>query len=466
MIDWETLKADYLQRFGPLRDLDSARLHGFASDDDLDAPTHESRLLTFQAPDQPGGPSVYASFGALLHGCGQEIFLTAAKPFWAFASLVRDVAATAPRGLSALQIVRAAVRFTPFDAVLVLPEEDGTFPLGEVGGIPRHVFRIVPLTRAERLLGEREPALLLDRLRAAGALVADPFRACVVEPEREGGRRANLAELLKRERLELERWRERLESTRAMNAPDILIEGAEMAVARREATLATLESWVPAVFPEPGAPELRTEDEVALVYRRLFDDVLGSNVEAYAGLVPPRVGELFRAFTFFVVGRHPWVVPITYEAAMGEGRERGNHQVMDPEARLDGFVDSLVAALPHFFPTTDVEEARARGLEVAERAMGTLDPESADPWEVQVWSVTATAIYLDVAPLDPEDRPAVERALREAGDLAARLIVEVGRDAAPAQLRVARIASAISRTLYRRFVRSSPRVTSTGAPLN
>lgn len=466
MIDWKTLRATYLQRFGPQRSRDEALLPGYARDLKAADPTRSSSLMTFQAPDQPNGPIVYASFGASRHGCGNELFLTAAKPFPAFASVVEDLAASAPRGLLPLQIVRAVMRFTPFDAVLVVPAEDGTFPLGELDGTSCRVFRIVPLTRAERSLGEREPERLLDRLRAAGALVSDPFRACVVEPTRDGGRRANLAALLRRERRALRRRTEALERTRAMNAPDILIEGAESSVARHQAELDSLESWVPAVFPEPDAPELRAEEVLSALYSRLADDVLGSSVDLYAGLVPSRVGALFRAFTFLVAGRHPWVVPISYEAVIGEGRGRENDALVEQEARLECFIEVLVSAMPHFFPTTKLGKIRASGRAVAELAMGTLDPGSADPWEVQVWSITATAICMDAAPLDAEDRPAAERALREAGDLAARLIVEVGRDAAPARLRLARIAATTSRTLYRRFARASPRVTSTGALLN
>ena len=83
-----------------------------------------------------------------------------------------------------------------------------------------------------------------------------------------------------------------------------------------------------------------------------------------------------------------------------------------------------------------------------------------------MWSITATAVCLDAAALDPEDRPAAERALREAGDLTARQIADVGRDGAPARLQLTRIASTVARTLYRSFVHASPRVTSTGAALH
>ena len=466
MIDWETLKATYVQRFGPRRARCSEHLAGFARDLEADDPTLPPGVLTFQAPDQPDGPIVYASFGASRKGCGNELFLTATKPFPEFDSVVEDLAASAPRGLEPFQIVPAVMRFTPFDAVLVLPAAEGTFPVGELDGSSCRAFRIVPLTRAERLLGERDPARLLDLLRAAGALVSDPFRACVIEPTRDGGRRANLAELLRRERRALRKSEKRVERTRGRDMPAILVEGAETFLAEHQAALASLESWVPVVFPEPDAPELRSEEVLTGLYRQLLDDVLRSSVELYAGLVPSRVGELFRVFTFLVVGRHPWIVPIKYEAVIGEGRERANDELIDQELRLEIFLDLLVNGMPHFFPTTKVKETRARGRAVAKGAMGTLDPGSADPWEVQVWSITATAVCLEAAPLDAEDRPAAARALREAGDLAARLIAEVGRDAAPARLRLARIATTISRTLYRSFVLNSPRVTSTGAALN
>jgi hypothetical protein len=462
MIDRKTLRATYLQRFGPERNRDAEFTRALGIRDR----TSSSGVLTFQPPDQPYGPIVYASFGASRSGSGNELFLTAAGPFSAFQSVVEDLAASAPRGIEPLQILRAFMRFTPFDAVIVLPEEDGTFPLGKLDGTLRRAFRIVPLTRAERLLGEREPARLLDLLRAAGALVSDPFRACVVEPTHDGGRRANLAELLRRERRWVKRSIASVDRAVAGNAPDCLIAGAKHLVASHQAELGSLESRVPAVFPEPDAPELRAEETLSALYGQLFDDLLVSSVDLYAGLVPLNVRRLFRTFTFLVVGRHPWAMPLRYEVVIGEGREPANDGLPDDEVRLDVFVDTLVSCMPHMFPTSNLEETRARGRAVAERAMGTLDPASGDLWEIQLWSITATAVCLEAAPMDREDVPAAERALREAGDLCARLFVEVGRDAAPARLRLARIAATISRTLYRGFVRASPPVTSTGAPLN
>ncbi len=169
-IDWTSVQGTYGQRFG---DASFARII-------YDAEGNvRFFILTFWRPERRDAPVVYATWGAP----ERELLLVAAVPYFAFEEFVqRAVTHTASAELSPLDVVQCAGLDTPFRAFLVAPPEEGTFSVEEPAGL-RRVLRIVPLTPAEQTQAGRSPRQALDQLRVAGALVADPLRACRSDPE-------------------------------------------------------------------------------------------------------------------------------------------------------------------------------------------------------------------------------------------------------------------------------------------
>ena len=304
MIEWQAVRDTYLERFGALhRSWAVETFDREPTEEDL-ADYHRAMALEetlhffslcFSRPEPPAEPITYASFGAVRGGAGNEVFLVAAVRYEPFRCAVEDLARTGPRDIEPLGIVRYDMRLTSFDAMLVAPAADGTFTLGEEEGFLRHALRLVPITRAERGLAARDPERLLDLLRAAGALVADPLRACVVDPDGDPARRANAAALLAETRRRERTATESHERMRALGPPEEMLVDSAQHAAEVRALLAFLEARVPAIVPEPDAPELSPE-ALAERFGTMLREVLGCSLDPYAGLVPARVGQLFRVF--------------------------------------------------------------------------------------------------------------------------------------------------------------------------
>jgi hypothetical protein len=170
VIDWPSVQRAYGDRFG---DVFNARTVPDAEGNVL------FYLLTFWRPERRDAPVVYATWGAP----GRELFLAAVVPYVAFEEILERAAQNTSRPLVApLDVVTCPGADTPFRGLLVAPAEEGTFSIEVSGGI-RPVLRVIPLTPAEREHADTAPREVLDRLRAAGALVADPLRACLLDRE-------------------------------------------------------------------------------------------------------------------------------------------------------------------------------------------------------------------------------------------------------------------------------------------
>jgi hypothetical protein len=169
MLDWNTLRVAYLERFGSLFDA-----HGSA-----DSAYH---VLHFWTPNEPDAPMFYATLGASRGPFAHEVVLAAAASFPPFRQAIESVVRAGSDGSAPLRVVPCMIPGTLFEALFVLPPTDGTFALGDVDGHACHALRVVPVTGAERRHAEDDPIRLLERLRAAGALVADPKRDCLIAP--------------------------------------------------------------------------------------------------------------------------------------------------------------------------------------------------------------------------------------------------------------------------------------------
>jgi hypothetical protein len=459
MLDWEALRDSYVQRFGRLHQSDAvitidaaaaeAALSSFEGFKKAEAAEPPPRffLLTFWSPGEVASHVTYASFGAADGGMGDEVFLTAVTPYSAFKGAVEALAAGAPQALWPGAVVPCRMRLTSFEGMLVAPADAGTFALGESGGRLRRAFRLVPVTRAERLLAAREPERLLELLREAGALVVDPLRACVVAPSAAGARRANAAALLAEKRRSVRRMSELHERMVAINAPEKILRADEENMTEARAMLAFLEARVPAIVPEADAPELLAPKARGERVGAVLRPVLHSSVEPYVGLVPHRVADVFRAFTCLVLTSHPLVFPLLYESAWGAGRRPATYEDSD----ADALVHQVTSMLRKFIPTANERMLASSAREGVERARATLAPGEGIPWELHVWSVVVPPLCVRAADFGAVQGRAVEHALEEASALAMVVDSEPRLHAGPARTRLARIASRISKNLYRGY---------------
>jgi hypothetical protein len=468
MIDWQAVRDAYVHRFGsipPVDHLTPDRLEWGWGSENPTAPRRAAGfwMLTFFTPEAPAAPVTYASFGAVCGGAGAEVFLTAVAPYSGFDSAVLELASALPPDVAPLAVVHHPVRLTSFDAMLVLPEEDGSFVLGEEAGQARRALRLVPITPAERRLAGTDPQRLLTLLRAQGALVADPLRACVIAPQADGARRANVTTLLDQHRRATSACAERVQRLLQLGAPEQIVENDARLLEEREALLAHLEARVPAALAGSGAPGL-TDEALEEGLAQLYTETVATSVAPYGGLVPPPVAALFVDLLLLLLATHPLIHAITYEAVAGPGQREA---ATDPGGELTAeiFTETAVIQL-----SRSATPARARALEDAAEAIveearrgseaGLPGPASA----VESWTAIVPKLCLLAANLGVGEGPAVALALDEAAHLASVVDLEPGLDTGPPRTRLARIASAVSKGLYRDYLRARRQPAVAGAP--
>ncbi len=473
ILDWEGVRDSYVGRFGQLYESDAvtainraamaAALPSYEAFKAAQAAEPPPRfcMLTFWSPGEVASHVTYASFGAVEGGIGDEVFLTAVTPYADFKVAVEDLAAGTPQVLVPGAVVPCRIRLTSFAGLLVAPADAGTFALGERGGRVRRAFRLVPVTRAECLLATREPERLLEMLRAAGALIADPLRMCVVSPASDGARRANAAALLTEERRRVSRMSKNHERMVAVGMPEEVLRSDEENLAGPRAMLAFLEARVPEIVPEADAPELLSPEAKGERMGSVLRPVLHSSVEPYVGLVPRRVADVFRAFMHLVLTTHPLVFPLLYESAMGEGRQPASYELSE-EFYADVLVDGVSSTVGKIMSTASKRVLAASGREGVEQAQATFAPGGGFPWELHVWGVVVPLLCVRAADLGAAQGPAVERAVEDAVALAMAVDSEPRLHTGPARTRLARIASHISKELYREYARAVRRMLRAG----
>lgn len=465
MIDWQAVRDEYVRRFGSIPHLEEVtpdRLEASSRDPEVPPRSVGFWLLTFFRAEAPAAPVTYASFGAMCGGAGSEIFLTAVAPSVGFHFVVQDLACSMPRDPAPLTVVHHAVRLTSFDAMLVVPEEDGSFAIGAVDGRVRHALRLVPITPAERRLAASDPQRLLTLLRAQGALVADPLRACVVAPEADGARRANVARLLEEQQRTTTQCAGRHRRLLELGAPEEIVENEVRLLQQKQAMLAHLEARVPAVLAAAGGPRL-SADALEERLGDLYGQILEVTIGPYRGLVPEPVGKAFAELILLLLATHPLVHAIAYEAAAGAGQREATS---DPDGLLtvEIFTESAAARL-----SKSVAPALARAIE---RSAEAASDEARRRFEagstgvdfvVESWAAIVPKLCLLAADLDATHAPPTDLALQNAARLASAVDLEPSLDTGPARARLARIGSAISKGLFRDYLGAVRNAAAAGA---
>jgi hypothetical protein len=272
-------------------------------------------ILVFWDEQRAGAPVVYATLGAQ----GPDVLLVAAAPFHGFERIVEQAAGEGLARLVPLQVARCSALDTPFKGFLVAPGADGSFTVEDGPGAGRRVVRLVPLTSAERELAAREPREALDMLRAAGALVADPLRDCLINPAATAAFREKAVPATVRWlRRRIAQHDATVVTLRDAGAEANAIRGAEALARAARAGLAYVEAHVPEV-PTDAALLARLE-ATPLDQRESF--VVDTLVEraldwVRPGLVPESEAA-FHELMSLLVRAHPDVFLPVHEVVTGE----------------------------------------------------------------------------------------------------------------------------------------------------
>ncbi|HSN97532.1 MAG TPA: hypothetical protein VLS89_04505 [Candidatus Nanopelagicales bacterium] len=346
---------------------------------------------------KPGAPAVYASLGSPT----AEVTLSRPAPFPGIeVTIIAHVQAAAQ--LAPLEILRHDIEGTPFEALLIVPPEDGTLVLTGPGGEPLHAFKAVPLTGPELGLWHDTPDRLLGLLRRAGALDGDPLRNCVLEPELTRDFWASqLPALIERTQGKLQRSRARLAQMRERLVPDEIISLEERLLATHEALLSHLQRDRPQTRTPEDAAEERDRRGMALM-SYLVDNSVGTMRE----LLPEEAFVPACDFVTILVVSHPEVQPLFVQAA-GE-----------PPARWSA-AEALILMMQVVgddAPQDRKEEALARGAKALADARRTFEPRHGATYEVHVWARMYAAVCED-----NYGEPRIERSLANVAKKAQRL---------------------------------------------
>lgn len=416
----DVVRAAYAAHFGPLFDSD-ASYHGF-------------QVLRFWARRPP---MVYASLGAR----PAEVTISSVVPFPEFKDAIADLAGGGKvRMLSPLTLVPYRIERTPFEGLLIVPPEDGTLAVPVPGKGAVSVYRAVPVTGSELGLGQDAPERLLHLLRGAGALVADPVRECVLEPEltRAFWKRERPS-LIAHERRRLRASRARLSFFHESGAPPMAAELEERLLATREALLDHVE--------RTGTEEDRTASKMIGIHSMLAD-LMDIGTKPFLAFVDEATLKAMRLFLMLVVQTHP------------EGQSL-LHRAIDlaPEPwSPDEAIQDISGLLVEVYPELRQEELVARAREGLARAaaaagagVGGGSPEG------QSWSRVCEAVFRSLGeeggPLDEAVGSSIAFTARASSRLEA-----VPEEAAPPDERLGKICQRLGLEVYRRLERPKGRV--------
>ena len=254
-IPWEMLRDAYLERLGPLFEVDerydfedqsppkdglrNVVLKGF----EPLAACETVYLILDLAAFEESSCTVHATFGAATRTGGHEVFLAAAAPWDELRGLLHEKALTGVR-LSPGMVIDVPAHGTPFVALLLAPLNAGSVALACPGGAEHCLLRAIPLTQAEARLARTSLDRLVESLRQAGALdTVDLHRDCVVHPEHT---RRFWAERwparVKDERRRVKRFTKNRDELIRLNAPGSFVEIASRSLLRVQVRLRHLES--------------------------------------------------------------------------------------------------------------------------------------------------------------------------------------------------------------------------------
>jgi hypothetical protein len=379
-VQLEALRDAYVERFGALFDAREV------TDERGRRPPFW--LLTFWDAEVPIAPVVYATCGAP----GREVYAVAVVPMFALSEAVAEAALSAPQEPASCELVRVQVSRTPFYGFLVAPAEDGSFIVEGERSDRTFVHRLVPVTRAERVLAADEDCRqAYRRVREAGALVADPLRDCTITPR------------------DTKRWRENDTQGFVMVLREHLAKvDQRLAILReqgdRSKNLAWYEREAPQVRAclrhfEAGLPPFLTDDElIASVLGappdarlvRLVEVLVARGLEAQGHVSPPPIRADMTELATVVLTTHPEALRIV-EALLDEPIlppvTEGSEAIVRATSRR---VLAFVGALHPEWGRRKLESRVRRGIE---RARQTFRLESEIPYENHTWACMAEALY-------------------------------------------------------------------------
>jgi hypothetical protein len=415
-IDAEATRAAYLERFGTL-------LRADPSDDEKP----DFWVLLFQATTQPGAPFIYASFGAP-HG---EVFLVSLIPSYGFADAVVEAARTKPSDLSLPSLLRVRSRWTQFRGLLAVPMEDGSFEVRGADGLSRPVRRVVPITMDERVIAASAPLEILRRVRASGAMIADPLRACIVKPDPTNGffmigAPANVRHL----RCAREDAARALAELRAQGASRETLEEHERNASRIRLALGHYEARLPPVPNEADLHALMTTGPMDDRYASAVRIAVGRGIELiWRDLGDDPLLMWFEELLSVVLATHPDARPILQAVVNGQKIPPAR-----PPMAVPGAVETF---LKHVFDAADMIAGfhpEHRKADLTERARAGIarpldpdDPEHQDKALIVniVWGRCVGEMYDVIFP--PSDKR--WRNLRQAFRLALNRSILMARQA-------------------------------------
>lgn len=377
-------------------------------------------LLEIEAVDDV--VHTYATLGASEGPLKHELVLDALEPFAPYGDAVDTVARAAP-ALGPGVVIPRAIPGTPFTALLCLPVgAGGSFALGKAAA-PSHALRLAPLTAAEQALAERAPDRVLDVLRAAFALHADRYRACLVDlPSPPPSARTDVA-------LQRRRARAALLSLQAdvMRKHGPRKRGSETTIKRR-----------------PHTMRLRVGSHSALIYH--LPEFIHEALTPYVRHPAPVV-YFFAEFVYVTLATHPDAVRMIERAAdprnlpgrtagdMGHAAAAASHKV----------TAALAVAIARCHAADSDSTLLARGLGAVQDALSTFDPTDEIPVENHVWATVLPAMYEGLDELKAPALRGLPRVFRRVAQNEAML--EYEPDPRPPLMRLEEIAARIATAL-------------------
>lgn len=411
----DALREAYAARFGPLFESD-ASYGGY-------------QVLSFWARSLP---MTYASLGAR----PAEVTLSCAVPFPELKDAVAELAGRSSE-LSPLTLLPYRIERTPFEGLLIVPREE-LAPAVPVSRTPaRDVYRAVPVTGSELSLGLDAPERLHQLLCAAGALVVDPLRDCVLEPEvtRRFWKTARPL-LLADERRRLRNARVRRSYFEETGYLAVAAEHEARMIAMREALIEHVE-------------RSGTSDELALAMSlgldRIFAELADIGTFSLFSSVDMETLSHIRSFLMLMVRTHPEAWPLllrTFNFAP---------EPWSPEETIEIIVTVLVDLYPQARREPLLTRAREALARDAVRVPGSGSAEG------HAWSRLCEAVYLGLCDVGGPLDEALATSIAATARAAPRLEPAPDEAAAP-DARLGRICQRLGLEVQRRLDKPRSRI--------
>ena len=358
-------------------------------------------VLWFFDPAPTSEPAIsYVSLGVVNTAAQCEVILKSVVPFESFQFVSRAIALSA-EPIAPFDILPCEIEETHFEALLFLPlDEERAGTLRGPDGAVRPLLQAVPITRAERLLAEDHSGKAAALLRNGGALVADPLRDCLLEPERTRPLSFQQEEDIHiRVRTKIHERTAQLDEEHDSNAPEMLTSYSERLLvlsqtqlrwlrARESAALAAAaaqgDPGDAASTSPPGARKRRGPPPVdPAMVAAIVDTIFRFPTPLHASVEIP-----LREFIGTMLLTHPLWVPLVIDV-----------QTVASEApapwrySLEWALDRMVDRASTLHPEKTLEEVLRRGRRGLLNAPTTFNGQGPHAFEIHAWTCIHEAIY-------------------------------------------------------------------------